>query len=187
MKRIAWIPLALCLCWSAVASAQRYGGGPPRPPGLYREGLVLGFALGAGRAGWSCDDCPSYGGFAGEFHIGGMIAPQLALEGDFSTVIRSVGYDQYVSVNMAHFAAQFWPAPIVWLKGGIGLGWLTFSDNYFGYTESSNAGGSLLFGVGVEVLQSYNFALDIQFRVTATRFEEATINTVGLMIGANWF
>jgi hypothetical protein len=187
MNRIAWILLVLCLCWSSAASAQRYGGGPPRPRMLYRDGLVFGVAVGAGRAGWSCDQCPSYGGLAGELHIGGMITPQLALEGDFSTVIRSVGYDQFVSVDMAHFAAQLWPARIFWLKGGIGLGWLSFSDNYYGYTESSNAGGSLLFGAGVEVLQTYNFALDIQLRVTATRFDNATINTLGLMIGANWY
>jgi hypothetical protein len=189
MKRIAWIPLMLCLFWCSAASAQRYAGGPPPRPGrvLYRDGLVLGIALGAGRAGWSCDGCNSYGGFAGEFHIGGMITHQLALEGDFSTVVRSVGYDQFVSVNMAHFAAQFWPAQILWLKAGIGLGVLSYDDNYYGYSASSNAGVSALFGVGVEVLQTYNFALDIQFRVTGTRFDNDTINTVALMIGATWF
>jgi hypothetical protein len=186
MKRIAWIPLVFCLGWSSVASAQRYGG-PPRPRALYREGLVFGGALGAGRAGWSCDNCRSYGGFAGELHIGGMITPQLALEGDFSTVIRSIGYDQFVSVNMGHFAAQLWPLPILWLKGGIGLGFLQYDDNYYGYSESSNAGVSALFGIGVEVLQTYNFALDIQFRITGTRFENDTINTLALMIGASWY
>ena len=153
---------------------------------------MVGVALGAGRAGWSCDNCNSYGGLAGEFHIGAMINPQLALEGDFSTVIRSVGYDQFVSVNMVHFAAQFWPAPILWLKAGIGLGVLQYAG-----TEVPVEDGEIDdvfvgdfqrgFGIGVEVLQTYNFALDIQFRVTGTRFDNDTINTLALMIGASWY
>src|SRR6266702_2574538 len=112
MKKIAWFALVLCLGVSSAAAAQPgyYQGPPPprHPPGLYRDGLVLGFALGAGRAGASCNGCESYGGLAGEFHIGGMIMPQLALEGDFSTIVRSVGYDQTLSINNGYFAAQFW-------------------------------------------------------------------------------
>lgn len=192
MKKIAWFPLALLLGLSSVAAAQPgyYQGQPPppRPPGLYRGGWVLGFALGAGRAGASCDGCDSYGGFAGEFHIGAMVTPQLALEGDFSSIIRSVGYDQSLSLNNGYFAAQFWPAPIVWIKGGIGLGFLSFDDFWNGYSIQSHTGGSLMFAVGVEVLQSSNFALDVQLRLSGTRFDDQnTVNSVALMIGANWY
>src|SRR5262249_42977036 len=63
-----------------------YGYPPPPPPpprGMYREGLVLGFALGGGVI--ATKDCPNVCGGAGmgEFHIGAMMNPRLALMGDF--------------------------------------------------------------------------------------------------------
>jgi hypothetical protein len=188
MKKIAWFPLALCLGLSSVAAAQPGYGHAPRPPGLYRDGWVLGIALGAGRAGASCGDCDSYGGLAAEFHIGAMLTPQFALEGDFSTVIRSVGYDQTLSFNNGYLAAQFWAVPIFWIKGGIGLGFLSFDDNWTGYSIQSHTGGSLMFALGVEVLQSSNFALDVQLRLAGTRFDsDNTVNSVAIMVGANWY
>jgi hypothetical protein len=191
-KKIAWFVLPLCLGVSSVAAAQPgyYQGQPPppRPPGLYRSGLVLGVALGGGRAGASCDGCDSYGGFAGEFHIGGMVSPQLALEGDFSTIIRSVGYNQTISYNNGYLAAQFWAIPIFWIKGGIGVGFLSFDDNWTGYSIQSKTGGSLMFALGVEVLQTPSFALDVQLRFAGTRFDENnTVNSVAIMVGANWY
>src|SRR5215510_5588469 len=191
MKKIAWFPLAVVLGLSSVAAAQPgyyQQPPPPRPPGLYRGGLVLGFALGGGRAGASCNGCDSYGGLAGEFHIGGMVTPQLAIEGDFAMIVCSVGYDQTLSLNTGYVAAQLWAAPIFWIKGGIGLGILSFEDYWNAYSIQSHTGGSLMFALGVEVLQSYNFALDVQLRVSGTRFDENnTVNSVAIMVGANWY
>ena len=56
---------------------------PPPPRGVYRSGLVLGFAVGGGSI--QASDCGYVcgGAFMGEFHIGGMLNPRLAVMGDF--------------------------------------------------------------------------------------------------------
>ncbi len=79
------------LAGSGEAHAQGYyapGPGGPPPNGVYRSGLVVGFAVGGGNMALNCDGCGSLGGLAAEFHIGGMVAPRLALEFDISTIVH---------------------------------------------------------------------------------------------------
>ena len=68
-------------------------------------------------------------------------------------------------------AAQFWLTDIFWIKGGAGAGVLrdTITTPYYSDVRHRSVAidtGFALFGAaGVEVLQSYNFALDIQGRI----------------------
>jgi hypothetical protein len=169
-----------------------YGYPPPPPPrrmGMYRDGLVIGFAVGGGDI--SASNCPACGGgFAGEFHIGGMLNPRLALMADFWGIAHS--YDDgaggaTLTNSMVTAAIQYWVADQVWLKGGIGGARITLSDangNAYGSSEGALA---LLGAAGVEVLQVGNFALDLQFRLGYGAYSGGGATNVAFLVGFNWY
>ncbi len=83
---------------------------------------------------------------------------------------------------------------MIWLKGGLGFGELTTSDDS-GYTvDQSKLGFGILAAAGVELLQTWHFAMDLQLRVTVASFSDVTndgnsavVTNVGLMLGFNWY
>ena len=85
-------------------------------------------------------------------------------------------------------ALQFWLTPIVWLKGGLGLGNTTFGNNIDGFTGATAF--AIMGGAGVELVQRGPFALDLQGRVGHTFFSNADggpITQYAFMIGFNWY
>ena len=184
--------LAILLANLPSAHAQ-YGYPPPPPPrGVYRSGLLLGLSLGAG--GISAENCGFVcgGGFSGEFHVGGMITPRLALMGDFWGVFHPWS-DAAGSATTIHtissFALQHWVSPIVWLKGGIGFGRMQLVDESGGgYTYAEETGLAVMGAVGVEVLQLADFALDLQFRLGRGFYDiGGDGNSYAFMVGLNWY
>jgi hypothetical protein len=173
-----------------------YGGGyPPPPPPRYRyrdsrSGLTLGGALGVGTI--SADNCGACGGgLAWEFHIGGMVTPQLAILADLSGVVRSYDDDTGGSSTLTNslfaVAAQYWIIPILWVKGGIGDAHIALSD-YTGdtYGNEENALGFLLAG-GVEVVHAPNFALDLQLRLMHGDYSGGGATNYAFLVGVNWY
>jgi hypothetical protein len=193
---------------AGTASAQTYPPPSPPPPGYaqppppyyapqpapmptpYRNGLIFGFTIGGGAIG--CEDCDeSLEGIAGSFHIGGMLTPRLALMFDGSSVIH---FDDRTETAILHdigtVAAQIWLTNQIWLKGGLGFGRFTVDDGYGLY--ETDPGPAILIAGGVEILQSHNFALDIQLRGAAASYEtefgeDATFSNVSLLVGFNWY
>lgn len=166
-----------------------YGYQPPPPPGPQRDGLTLGLGIGGGAI--SCEECDdALEGVALEFHIGGMLTPQLALMFDASIIIHEIensngaSIQQYVNVG----AVQFWITPRFWLKGGLGLGRLSVTDEEGYAVFESETGGAILAGGGVELYQNSSFALDLQLRFAAVNYEDAeTLTNTSLLIGVNWY
>jgi hypothetical protein len=163
---------------------------PPPPPREYRSGLTLGGAIGGG--GISASNCSACGGgFAFELHIGGMVAPQLAIMADISSVLHSyddgLGGSNTLSNSLFAVAAQYWIAPIVWLKGGIGDAHIALSD-YAGNTYGTNedALGVLLAG-GVEVFRTPIFALDLQLRFMHGSYSGGGATNYAFLVGFNWY
>jgi hypothetical protein len=180
---------------------------PPPPRGVYRSGVIYGFAAGLGaigRSDYGGNACADRCGAAGllEFHLGGMIAPRTAL------MFEVWGADHpWSPPNGPSFeafntfftgAAQFWLTDILWIKGGLGLGYYHDTINNYYYNgivtsyDLTSASGFALFGAaGVEVLQSYNFALDIQLRAGSGFYSQngAGFNAqnYALMVGFNWY
>ena len=173
---------------------------PPPPHGVYRAGLVFGFSGGVGAIHINnclADVC----GVAGmlEGHLGGMINPRMAL------MFEIWGADHPWSSNGNSFetintfftgAAQYWVNDIVWIKGGLGVAEIRqdINDYYGGYynnTVNSSTGFALFGAAGVEVMQSYNFALDIQLRVGNGFYSDSlgsfSAQNYGLMVGFNWY
>ena len=186
------ITLATLLAGASNAHAQYGYPPPPAPRGLYRSGLLLGFSLGGG--GISADQCGIVcgGGFSGEFHIGGMVNPRLALMGDFWGVFHPWS-DAAGSATTIHsissFAIQYWVTPIIWLKGGMGFGRMQLVDESSGgFTFAEETGLALMGGGGVEVLQMANFALDLQLRFGHGFYDQGgDVNTYAFMVGLNWY
>ena len=88
--------------------------------------------------------------------------------------------DAYGSATTAHsistFAIQYWVTPIVWLKGGGGIGNMRLIDESAGgVTFRQESGFAIMGSGGVEIVQAANFALDLQLPdssgiATLTRF-----------------
>ncbi len=198
------IVLATVLGTAPAAQAQYapgyYPPPPPPPRGVYRGGLVWGFALGVG--GQSMPDCGQVCGAVGmgEFHIGGMIAPRLAVMGDFWQTFRYFS-DSNLGNGEAYngiytVAAQYWVNDIIWIKGGVGLGHLQISaSDYYGYSipVDDETGFALMLAAGLEIVQSYNFALDLQIRYGNAVYSPPAnggggdTNQFGFMVGFNWY
>lgn len=186
---------------ASVAQAQYYGRRrgyyEPAPRGVYRSGVVFGFSLGFG--GISASGCGNLCGISGlgEAHIGGMIAPNVAIVGDFWEGLHyfsgnpNVGSGQtYNGVYTA--ALQFWPTYNVWLKGGLGFGRIQINSDYAYYAVDDETGFAFLLAGGIELLQSYNFALDLQLRYGNVAYggpgnSIGDVSMYGLMIGFNWY
>jgi hypothetical protein len=173
---------------------------PPPPHGMYRGGLVYGFSAGVGAVHSSnCGDACGVAGLL-EGHLGGMINPRTALMLEIWGADHpwSSGGSSFETINSFFTgAAQYWVNDILWIKGGLGVAELreTFSDYYsYGYYTSavSDITGFALFGAaGVEVLQSYNFALDIQLRIGNGFYSDHgtsfSVQNYALMVGFNWY
>jgi hypothetical protein len=173
------------------APPPRYGYPPPPPPrhyGMYRDGLVLGFALGGG--GISASNCaPGFcgGAISGEFHVGGMMAPNLALLFDLWGNAKGIdGTDGSFSQTFWSAALQYWPANIFWVKGGLGIAHVQISSNSQGLLDDETALG-LMLGAGVEVLQAGNMALDLQFRFGHGFYDGGGLNNYAFLVGLSWY
>jgi hypothetical protein len=171
---------------------------PPPPHGVYRAGLVFGFSAGVGSIHYN--DCGDACGVAGllEGHIGGMINPRTALMLEIWGADHpfSSGGNSFETINSFFTGAvQYWVNDIVWIKGGLGVAELrqTVNDTYdnYGYTSADITGFALFGAAGVEVMQSYNFALDIQLRIGNGFYSQDgdsfSAQNYALMVGFNWY
>jgi hypothetical protein len=203
MNMRAWLAiatLAATLLLAGRAEAQGYGpgyypGAPPPPPrGIIRSGLVFGFGIGLGAISFTdCDDCEVLGGLGLEGHIGGMIAPNLALLFDAAVVVHPLDDGRGGTSSLASITymgvLRGWVSRIFWLQGGLGGGYMSLGDEY-GTIATSEMGFGVLLGAGIELVQSTSFALDLQLRISASRYDYGdgvgVANTV-LQVGLNWY
>ncbi len=175
---------------------------PPPPRGVYRSGLVYGFSLGIGTFSFAnCGDICGAAGM-GEFHLGGMIGPRLALEGDFWGGVHAFS-DQYFGDGTTFngiytLALQYWLTDIIWVKGGLGGGHIQISascDIAADCVFDDETGFAFMLAAGIEVVQTYNFALDLQLRYGNVLYSPADnggagdgdTNMFALMVGFNWY
>jgi hypothetical protein len=176
---------------------------PPPPRGVFRAGVVWGFAAGLGAVNESnCLTNSCGGAFALEGHLGGMISPRAAFmfEAWGADHPYSLAGSDYEKINTFWTgAAQFWINDIFWIKGGAGVAVLretydTGLVDYYGneiFSETDHTGFALFGAAGIEVLQSYNFALDIQGRIGSGFYSDNgtgfSVQNYAIMAGFNWY
>jgi hypothetical protein len=192
---------SLALLVPAIAAAQpgAYGPPPPPPPGYYaqpvaapapsteRRGFLIGFSLGGGSI--TCDDCrDSLSGVALDIHLGGMIAPNLALMFDGMGVAHTLEEGNGTLIHVVDtIAAQYWVTPQFWIKGGVGIGRISVSDADGEEVAASETGSAAMFGVGYELVSSRTFALDLQLRGAVAHYDETDVQMGSLGLGINWY
>jgi hypothetical protein len=201
--RSSWLAvaaLAAGLLLGGRAEAQGYGPGtyrappPPPPTGVIRSGFIFGGGIGLGAISFTdCSDCEVLGGLGLQFHLGGMLAPNLALMFDGATVIHPLddgdGSTSALASNTGMAVLRGWISPIFWLEGGLGLGYMSLGDEY-GTIAETRAGWGGLVGAGLEIVQTPQFTIDLQLRITASRYDYGdgvgVANTV-LHVGFNFY
>jgi len=189
---------------AGTAAAQGYPQGPPPPPpayqqpnnygpapapmGIQREGFVIGFSLGGGLlTNDSCDTCDSLDGPAGDLHLGFMINPKLALLVEGYAVSHTEN-GITLTQSMGLLAAQFWLAPNMWLKGGLGTGHLSLSNDAGDAFAVSEDGAGFMVAGGYEVYQGAAFTVDLALRVGAVNYQDAdTVTQSAASVGVNWY
>jgi hypothetical protein len=190
-RLVVGIGIALLTALGAASTAHAQYGYPTAPRGVYRSGLTFGGSLGVGSM--VSDGCGPYCGGSGmiEGHIGGMLNPRLALMGDFFAAVHSWddGYYTGQTYNGIYtIAAQYWATDIIWLKGGVGFAHLQFGYDGAALPISDESGPAFLVAGGVEVVQSFNFALDLQFRVGHGSYSNGPdVTNYAFMVGVNWY
>ena len=89
-----------------------------------RQGFTIGFGVGLGQMSCEsigeqdiCDGVTEAGG--AELHVGTMLRPALALNGDIWIMMHT---EDYVTVSQAitTVGVTFWIAPRLWVRGGLG-------------------------------------------------------------------
>jgi hypothetical protein len=186
------VVFAAVLGASSAAQAQygrRYYNGPGYYPTAYRSGLVAGVGVGVGAL--DATDCGGDcgGGLSLEGHIGGMLDPRVALLFDAWAIFHSnPDVSSTTTSGIYTGALQFWLTPIVWLKGGAGVG-----NTHISVPEGTlgSATAFALMGAGgVELVHSGYFGLDMQGRVGHTFFSNAEggpVTDFAFMVGFNWY
>lgn len=220
MKRFAVASFAALLFAPAVAAAQPSAYPPPPPggpgPGYYaapptlpggfhdRMGrLALGFSIGLGGMSTSEGQVPCSGcdynpaAFEVDFHVGGMIAPRLALmlevQANGQTVQSVAGGEGTVTLvqGTAMAAAQYWLTPKLWIKGGIGAAHLSYdyNDAYGSTSDPIDNGAAVMGALGYELYSTREFSVDLQGRIIEGSYkgidDQITSGSVG--VGFNWY
>ena len=168
------------------------GYAPPLPyapaPGLVRDGFAIG--VGAGVGSMSCDGCDSGSGVAVVFHLGFAVNPRLQLLIDGSSVEHrkaTVLGSFSQSHSVVALALNYFVMPNLWLRGGLGTGYMTLRDDDRYVLDRSEDGSAVLFAVGYEVYQSGSLAVDLQVRGAAVNYDDNTVTNSSVLVGINWY
>ena len=156
-----------------------------------RDGIVLGFGLGAGTAGVNVTDVDSdrEGGLAGGLRIGYAFTPELAvgLDGTFWT--KEVDNETW-SFSVGAAALTYYPgAKGFFVRGGVGVGTMEFETEQGGVTYSASDDGiGFLLGAGYEWRLTRKFALGPQVDYSYAKVnDDISLSYVNVTVGLNWY
>ena len=156
-----------------------------------RDGVVLGFNLGAGTAAVNAAgyDSEREGGLAGNGRIGYAFSPELAvgLEGNFWT--KKVDSETW-TFNVGAATLTYYPgAQGFFVRGGLGGGSMEFETEQNGVTFSaSDDGFGFLLGAGYEWRLARKFALGPEIDYSYAKVsDDLSLNYVNFTLGLNWY
>ncbi len=158
---------------------------PPRARSAHhRRGLHVGVSIGLGEIIASdCDTCSTLTGLAFDFTLGAFIGPRIAIMYDAFGVFS---YEDGISIaNIVNsFAVQYWLRRNIWLKGGLGISQIQLTDGFF---ESYEFGVGGTAAVGFELMQRFNFVMDLQARLSHGTFDDGGLSNAAILLGFNWY
>jgi hypothetical protein len=136
--------------------------------------FTIGGGLGFGGVRFNGRDTgqsTSLGGFSYNFHLGFGLTPRLILLWDIEGAVVSQG--PYVYEQTAHLAAlQLFLTNKLFIKGGIGAAHVDQEDAFSIWY--GQWGGAAMGGIGLELVQGWNWSFDIEATVTGARYRDET-------------
>jgi hypothetical protein len=161
----------------------------------HRDGMVLGATLDGGHIGCETeknDECGSGVRPAGGFSImaGGMLTPMLALTGELWGMAHTED-NWTASQLLATVNLRVWIVPRLWVQGGLGAARSKISwddGNFVMASSTSDVVPAFTAAVGVEMVHSASFALDLQLRGGSGFYRgDARVWNTALGLGATWY
>ena len=193
MRHVVLAALVIALI-STVCLVSPVSAGQPHD----RNGLFLGFGLGAGTAGWE-GTSEREGGGVGNFRIGYAPAPNVTVGLESSSWMKkeSVGtIDLTLMYTVTTFGVTYFPANNgLFIKGGVGFASANFETainiTNVGITkgELNNNGFGLLGAAGYEWRLTEKFALgpEVEFAYLNVGGAFQTANFVSASVMLNWY
>lgn len=172
----------------------RYSYYPPPPPPPARSRIdrpfMIGGSLGLGGLRFYNSDEPPVAtsgpatGYSGRLGFG--LSPRvlllLGVDGAVS-VENTLVYSQ----NIYYVGAQVFMTRQFFLRAGGGLGNITGEDNYGDFLYFGKTGFGLTGSVGVEMLQGYNWSIELTGMMTAGFYKDENWSSGTINIGFNFF
>jgi len=132
-----------------------------------RIGLFGGFSLQGGNmscSGQNCNETRKAGG--GDVHVGWAFDDKLALIGDVY-VLSSNADNLTITQTIATIGVRYSLVPIFWVQAGVGGAdaRFTYDAGVLGqYTAHSDNAAGVTLALGLEVLRTRRFSLDVELR-----------------------
>ncbi len=141
-----------------------------------------------------CDGCDYEPASIGlDLHIGAMLSPRLAILGEYAVTAQQLDGFGNTTLNqhMVLAAAKLWLLPSLWIKGGLGVAILdlTFDDGFVRANKTIDTGVGSVAAIGIELLSTPRYALDLQLRLASGNYEsfDTNVNSGLLQVGVAWF
>ena len=156
-----------------------------------RDGVVLGFNLGAGTAGVNVTgvDSGREGGFAAGFRVGYAFTPELAVGLDGTYWSKDVDNETW-TFDVGGASLTYYPgAKGFFVRGGIGAGSAEYATESGGVTfTASDDGFGFLLGTGYEWRLTRKFALGPEVDYSYAKVSnDFSLNYVNFTVGLNWY
>ena len=160
-----------------------------------RSGATFSIGIGGGQLGCTNGDgdpCTNDGpSEAGTFfaQAGGMLSPRMALVGHLAIAAHQDG-DVTVSQTILAAAVRGWAMPRLWFEGGLGIAQarVDVDGEFVDLMSESDTVPAIIAGVGVELLSTETFALDVHLRAgTGLYRDDVSLYQASLGVGASFF
>ncbi|MEZ4365215.1 MAG: hypothetical protein R2939_02870 [Kofleriaceae bacterium] len=186
------LPLITAVLTTAALTAPVHAEVTERGEG--RTGAMFSVGLGGGHLGCDNDgeDCSGDGPVqAGSFfgEVGAMVAPGLAVLGHLAVTAHRDD-DVTVSQTMLAGALRAWLVPRLWVEGGLGVARakVDVDGEVIDLMSESDTVPAVLAGVGVELISTDAFALDVNLRAGSGLYrDDVRLYQASLGVGASFF
>ena len=155
-----------------------------------RDGLAIGVELGGGHMeceGEGCDGVTEAGELG--LNVGVMLTPNLAIMAD-GWLMGHTEDRLTLTHAMATVGPQLWLGPF-WVRGGVGVARASFNYDagIIDIGDKTETVPAAMAALGVEVLSTKDFALDVRLRGGTGFFNDGDteVRNLSLGVGANWY
>jgi hypothetical protein len=160
--------------------------------GTDRDGFIIGLGAGVGHLqcdGIGCEDLTEAAGLS--IQLGAMIGPRFAITGDLWAMAHRENR-LTLTQGIATVGPQVWLMDRLWLRAGVGVArsGFNYDAEIVDISDRSDYVPAATGALGVELVATDDFALDVQLRAGAGFFHEDTddqIQNYSLGVGASWY